>query len=81
MELIHEIGADDLGVAQREELRASEIERIEAWDAGSRNRAGIRIVEGVVVDEVIRGELAHAVVDIHSDGTLVVVDGLRVGGG
>jgi hypothetical protein len=45
VEFVDGVCADDFGVAQREELRAAEIQRIEAGNACSRDGAGIGIVE------------------------------------
>ncbi len=80
VKLVDGVCADDLGVAEGEELGAADEERVEAGDAGAGDGAGVGIVEGVVVDEVVGGELAEAAVAVDADGALIVADGLREGG-
>ena len=59
MKLVDGIRADQFVIAQREQLRAPDIQSIEAGYAGPGDRAWIRIVEVIVVDEVIARDLAQ----------------------
>ena len=81
VEFVDHRGAEGLGVAQREQLRAARGERIEAGNAGAALRDRIRIVEIEVVDEVVAGEQAPAGIRIDADRALVVAHRLVVGGG
>jgi hypothetical protein len=76
VQLVDGVGADDLGVAQREELRAANIESIEAGNACAGYGARIGVVKVVIVHKVVSGDLAHSFVGIDAHGTLVVADGL-----
>ena len=64
MKFVDGVRADDFGVAEREELRSADKQGIEAGNAGSGHGAWIGIVEPVVVDEVVGGELAEAAVAV-----------------
>ena len=79
VKLVDGVCADDLGVSKGKELRAADKEGVEARDAGAGDGAGVGVVEAVVVDEVVGGELAEAAVAVDADGTLVVADGLGEG--
>ena len=58
-------------------MSAPDEQSVEAGNAGPCNRAGVGIVQVVIVDEVVGGDLAQAVVAVDAHGTLVVADGLR----
>jgi hypothetical protein len=75
VELIHGIGAD-LGISQREELSSANGQSIETWDACSGHGTRIRIIEAVVVYEVLGRELAEAAVAIDAYRSLIIPDGL-----
>ena len=77
MKLVDGIGADQLVVAQRQQLRTPDKQRIEAGDARPANRAWIRIIEVIVVDEVIGRDLAQPAVPVDADRTLIVSNSLR----
>ena len=79
VQFVYRFGAEDLGIAQRIELSATEIQRVETGYARSGYRTRIGIVEGVVVDEIVGRDMPHPIVDVDARGTLVVADGLGVG--
>ena len=64
MKLVDRIGANQLVIAQGEQLRPANKQRVETGDARSGYGTGIRIVEVIVVNKVIAGNLSHPAVAI-----------------
>ncbi|WP_353072172.1 hypothetical protein [Tunturiibacter gelidiferens] len=66
MEFVDFVCSDDLGVADGEELGTTDEESVESGDARTSDGARIRVVEAVVVDEIVAGQLAEPAVAVDS---------------
>ena len=71
------VGAEDLGIADREHLRAADGQSVEAGNARSALPAWIRIVQPVVVDEIVAGNCAESSVRVDPRPAFVVPHGFR----
>ncbi len=81
VEFIHCARAQDPCVAQREKLRSADREGIESGNARAALAARIRIIQSVVVEEVVAGKLAPSRVGVHAAGELIVAHRLVKCGG
>ena len=78
MELVDQCSEPNtLVLPNDQQLRAADRQRVEAGHVGAALRAGIRIVEPVVVDEVVAGQQAEPAVAVDAERSLVVAHGLR----
>src|ERR1700683_1091576 len=67
---------EGLSVSPADELGPSEWECVETGDARSALLAWIRIVEAVIIEEVVPGKLAHSAIRVDSPGSLIIAHGL-----
>src|SRR5580704_19258164 len=70
-----------LRIAEAEQLCPAQIQRVEAGDAGSALRDGIRIVQRIVVEKIVAGDQSRTGVGVDTDGALVIAQRLIEGGG
>ena len=74
--------AKRLGVTEIDQLRTPQCERVKARDAGAALARGVRIVQGIVVEEIVSRQQAQAfVIGVHFEAALVVAHGLAIGAG
>ncbi len=81
MKFVHGGSAQYLGVRQRDHLRLADREGVEARNAGAALAARIRVVQTVIIDEIISGNLAEPRVCVDPAAAFVVSDGFRLRGG
>ena len=77
VKFVDDAGGEGFCVAKTDELSLAIGESIEARDGGSALLGGIGIVDAVVVEEIVGGELAPAAVGVDAAGGFVVADGFR----
>ena len=77
VELVHRVRSERLRAAERPELRAADRQRVEARHVRAALLPGIRIVERVVVEEVVAGQQPEPRVAVDAERAFVVAHGLR----
>ncbi len=80
VKLVDGSGSEDLGITEGQLLRLANSERVKTGNARAALAAGIGIVQSVIVDEIVSGDLADARVGVDVSAGLVVPHGFRVGG-
>ena len=77
VELVHRVAAEGPGGREGRELCAANRQRVEARHIGAALLPGIRIVERVIVDEVVAAQEAEPGIAVDAGRAFVVMDGLR----
>ena len=72
--------AEDLCIADCDFLGLPDRQSVKARDARAALPAGIRIVQPVVVNEIVTGDLAQSRICIHAGASFVIPHGLGIGG-
>ena len=75
MKFVDRRGSQDFRVGDGDFLRAPDCQSVETRDARAALPAWIRIVEPVIVDKVVSGELSQARIGIDAASRFIVSDG------
>ena len=81
MQLVYRSWAEGGGEGDNGKLGAAHRQGIEAGNIGAALRRGVRVVEAVIVGEIVAGKRAPARGAVNADGALVVAERLVVGRG
>ena len=74
MRFVHGVGTVGFGESKAEQLGASVGGGVEAGDVGSALRGGIRIIQVVLIDKVVGGEISQACIRIEARSGFVVAE-------
>ena len=78
-QLVHDIGAEGLCIAEVDQLGPAEIQGCETGDTRSTLAGGIRVVEFVIVEEIVRGQHSQSVrIGIETETAFIVAEDLAV---
>ncbi len=78
MKFVHGRRTEDFRVAERDQLRSPDGQCVETGDAGAALLAGIRVVQPVIIEEIVAGELSPARVGVDPSRRFVISYGFRI---
>src|ERR1700722_15346300 len=81
VEFIHRVHSENFGITHGKHLCAANRQGVDTWYASAALPSGIGIIQTVVVEEIVSGNLSQSGVCINSRGAFVIPHGLGKGGG